>query len=184
MLRWICDNTKRDQVQNDAIHERLRVTLVEEKLVQHHLRWFKQIQQRLTETPVHNDVIRRSNNEKRDRERSNLTWKKFVKRFKKSMYHQGASIRYEKVKAAINVSKPCYSIPSFYHLLSIFPPAHFHFFLSILLSFLLFNEFFLSSFIFPIFVILFYSYFFSSCGFISNLPNLLETKRLDCCCCC
>jgi hypothetical protein len=121
---------KKEQVQNDDIHERLRVTPVEEKLVQHHLRWFKQIQRRLTEAPVHNDVIRRSNNEKRDRERSNLTWKKFVKRFKKSMYHQGASIRYEKVKAAIHVSKPCSLIPFFYYLLSIFPPPIFIFFLA------------------------------------------------------
>jgi signal recognition particle GTPase len=65
MLRWICDNIKRDQVQNDDIHE--RVTPIEEKLVQHRLRWFKQIQRRLMEAPVHNDVIRQFNNEKRER---------------------------------------------------------------------------------------------------------------------
>jgi signal recognition particle GTPase len=65
MLRWICDNIKRDQVQNDDIHK--RVTPIEEKLVQHRLRWFKQIQRRLMEAPVHNDVIRQFNNEKRER---------------------------------------------------------------------------------------------------------------------
>jgi hypothetical protein len=33
MLRWICDNTRRDRVWNDDMCERLWVTLVEEKLV-------------------------------------------------------------------------------------------------------------------------------------------------------
>jgi hypothetical protein len=38
MLRWICGHIRRDQVWNDDIHERLAVTPVEEKLMQHHLR--------------------------------------------------------------------------------------------------------------------------------------------------
>jgi hypothetical protein len=38
MLRWICGHTRRDRVQNDGIRERLGVTPVEEKLVQHRLR--------------------------------------------------------------------------------------------------------------------------------------------------
>jgi hypothetical protein len=46
MLRWICDNIRRDQVWNDDKHERLGVAPVEEKLVQHHLRWFGHIQRR------------------------------------------------------------------------------------------------------------------------------------------
>jgi hypothetical protein len=33
MLRWICDNTRRDRVQNNDIHERLEETPVEDKLV-------------------------------------------------------------------------------------------------------------------------------------------------------
>jgi hypothetical protein len=44
MLRWICGITRRDRAWNDDIRERLGVTLVEEKLVQHHLRWFGHIQ--------------------------------------------------------------------------------------------------------------------------------------------
>jgi hypothetical protein len=40
MLRWICGHTRRDWVRNDDIRERLGVTSVEEKLVQHRLRWF------------------------------------------------------------------------------------------------------------------------------------------------
>jgi hypothetical protein len=40
MLRWICGHTRRDRLRNDDIRERLRVAPVEEKLVQHRLRWF------------------------------------------------------------------------------------------------------------------------------------------------
>jgi hypothetical protein len=67
MLQWICGNTRRDQVQNDDICERLGVALVEEILVQHRLRWFGHIQRRPTEAPVRGGVIRRFGNEKRGR---------------------------------------------------------------------------------------------------------------------
>jgi hypothetical protein len=80
MLRWICDNTRRDRVQNDDIRERLGVAPVEEKLVQHHLRWFGHIQRRPAEAPVRSGVIRRSGNKKRGRGRLNLTWEESVKR--------------------------------------------------------------------------------------------------------
>jgi hypothetical protein len=56
------------------------VTPVEEKLVQHRLRWFGHIQQRLAEAPIRNRVIRRTGNEKRGRGRPNLTWEESVKR--------------------------------------------------------------------------------------------------------
>jgi hypothetical protein len=56
------------------------VTPTEEKLVQHHLRWFEHIQRRPAEAPVHSGVIRRSDNEKRGRGQSNLTWEESVKR--------------------------------------------------------------------------------------------------------
>jgi hypothetical protein len=44
MLRWICGNTRRYRVRNDDIREKLGVAPVEEKLMQHHLRWFGHIQ--------------------------------------------------------------------------------------------------------------------------------------------
>jgi hypothetical protein len=78
MLRWICDHTRRDRVQNDDIRERLRVPPVEEKLVQHRLRWFRHIQWRPTEAPIRIGVIRRTDNKNRGREQSNLTRKEFV----------------------------------------------------------------------------------------------------------
>jgi hypothetical protein len=73
MLRWICGNTKKDRVQNDDIRERLGVTLVEKKVVQHRLRWFGHIQRKPVEAPVRSRVIRRSDNEKRGRGRPNMT---------------------------------------------------------------------------------------------------------------
>ena len=80
MLRWICGNTRRDRIRNDDIRERLGVAPVEEKLVQHRLRWFGHIQRRPAEAPVRSGVIRRSGNEKRGRGRPNLTWEESVKR--------------------------------------------------------------------------------------------------------
>jgi hypothetical protein len=67
MLRWICGHTRRDRVRNDDIRKRLGVTPVEEKLVQHHSRWFGHIQWRPAETPIRNGVTRRTGNEKRHR---------------------------------------------------------------------------------------------------------------------
>ena len=40
MLRWICGHTRMDRVQNDDIRDRLEVAPIEEKHVQHRLRWF------------------------------------------------------------------------------------------------------------------------------------------------
>jgi hypothetical protein len=80
MLQWICGNTRRDRIRHDDIRERLGVAPVEEKLVQHRLRWFEHIQQRPVEAPVHSGIIRRSGNEKKGRVRPNLTWEESVKR--------------------------------------------------------------------------------------------------------
>jgi hypothetical protein len=80
MLRWICGHTRRDRVQNDDIRERLGVAPVEEKLMQHRLRWFGHMQRRPAETPIRNGVIRRTDNKKIDRGWLNLTWKESVKR--------------------------------------------------------------------------------------------------------
>jgi hypothetical protein len=58
MLRWICGHTRRNQVRNDDIRERLGVAPVEQKLMQHHLRWFRHMQQRPADAPIRNGVIR------------------------------------------------------------------------------------------------------------------------------
>jgi hypothetical protein len=64
MLRWICGHTRRDRVRNDDIRERVGVALIEEKLMQHRLRWFGHIQRRPEEAPVHIGIIRRPENVK------------------------------------------------------------------------------------------------------------------------
>jgi hypothetical protein len=80
MLRWICGHTRRDRARNDDIRERLVVAPVEEKLVQHRLRWFGHMQRRPVEAPICNGVIRRTGNKKRGRGWPNLTWEESVKR--------------------------------------------------------------------------------------------------------
>jgi hypothetical protein len=65
------------------------VAPVEEKLVQHRLRWFGHIQWRPAEAPIRSGVIRRSGNEKRGRERPNsldATYTPFFRGF----HHLGA----------------------------------------------------------------------------------------------
>jgi hypothetical protein len=55
------------------------VAPVEEKLVQHRLRWFGHMQRRPAEAPIRNEVIRRTGN-KRGRGPPNLTWEESVKK--------------------------------------------------------------------------------------------------------
>jgi hypothetical protein len=93
MLRWICGHTRRDQVQNDDICEKLGVTPVEEKLVQHRLRWFGHMQRRPTEAPIRNGVIRRTGNKKRQRTTKLDMGGVREERFKELVYYQGVSIR-------------------------------------------------------------------------------------------
>ncbi|RCV21622.1 hypothetical protein SETIT_4G152600v2 [Setaria italica] len=51
MLRWICGHTRRDRVRNEDIRDRLGVAPIEEKLIQHRLRWFGHFQRRPPEAP-------------------------------------------------------------------------------------------------------------------------------------
>ncbi|KAE8773346.1 hypothetical protein D1007_54495 [Hordeum vulgare] len=80
-----------DRVRNDDIRERLAVAPIEEKLVQHRLRWFGHIQRRPSEAPVHSGRIKRAENVKRGRGRPNLTWEESVKRPEGLEYRQRLS---------------------------------------------------------------------------------------------
>jgi hypothetical protein len=62
MLRWICGHTRKDQIKNDDIRDKLGVTSIQEKLVQHRLRWFDHIQRRSPEAPVHSGILSRPEN--------------------------------------------------------------------------------------------------------------------------
>ena len=78
MLRWICGHTRRDRVRND-IRDRLGVAPIEEKLVQHRLRWFGHVQRRPPEALVHSGILGQDSNVKRGRGRPKLTWVEAIK---------------------------------------------------------------------------------------------------------
>jgi hypothetical protein len=59
MLRWICGHTRKDRIRNDDIRDKLRVAPIQEKLVQHRLRWFGHIQRRPPEALVRNNILSR-----------------------------------------------------------------------------------------------------------------------------
>jgi len=67
MLCWICGHTRLDRVRNDEIRDRLGVAPIEEKLIQHRLRWFGHIQRRPLDAPVHRGIVRQDNNVKKGR---------------------------------------------------------------------------------------------------------------------
>jgi hypothetical protein len=46
MLHWMCGHTRKDRIRNEVIRDRLGVAPIDEKLVQHRLRWFGHIQRR------------------------------------------------------------------------------------------------------------------------------------------
>ena len=74
MLRWICGHTRMYRVRNDDIRDRLGVAPIEEKLVQHRLRWFSRVQRRPSEAPVRCGVLSRDIIMRRGRGRPKLTW--------------------------------------------------------------------------------------------------------------
>ena len=54
------------RVRNDDIRDRLGVALIEEKLVQHRLRWFGYVQRRPPEAPLRSGILSQDSNVKRE----------------------------------------------------------------------------------------------------------------------
>ncbi len=67
MLRWSCGHIRRDRVRNEDIRDRVGVVPIEEKLIQHRLRWFVHVQRRPPEAPVRSGVLKRVVNVKSGR---------------------------------------------------------------------------------------------------------------------
>jgi hypothetical protein len=67
ILRWIYGHTRGDRIRNDDIRDKLGVAPIQEKLVQHRLRWFDYIQLRPSEAPVCNGILSRPENTRRGR---------------------------------------------------------------------------------------------------------------------
>jgi hypothetical protein len=80
MLHWICGHTRKDRIRNDDIRDKLGVAPIQEKLVQHRLRWFGHIQRRPLEASVRSGILSRPENTRRGRGRPRLTWEKAIKR--------------------------------------------------------------------------------------------------------
>ncbi|KAJ1699237.1 hypothetical protein LUZ63_007749 [Rhynchospora breviuscula] len=80
MLRWICGHTRRDRIKNDDIRDMVGVAPIEEKLIQHRLRWFGHTQRRPPEAPVRSGILNHFENTRRGRGRPRLTWDEAVKR--------------------------------------------------------------------------------------------------------
>jgi hypothetical protein len=68
MLCWICGHTRRDQIRNDDIRDKLGIVPIQEKLVQHHLRWFGHIQRRFPEALVRSGILSRPENTRKERD--------------------------------------------------------------------------------------------------------------------
>jgi hypothetical protein len=79
MLHWICGHTRMDRVRNDDICGRLGVALIEEKFVQHRLRWFGHVQRRPSEAPVRCGVLSQDIDVRRGRGRLKLTGRRQLK---------------------------------------------------------------------------------------------------------
>ena len=72
-------SNEQDRVRNDDIRDRLGVAPIEEKLVQHQLRWFGHVQRRPPEAPVCTGILSQDSNVKRGRGRPKLTWVEAIK---------------------------------------------------------------------------------------------------------
>jgi hypothetical protein len=62
------------------MRDHLGIAPIEEKLVQHRLRWFGHVPRRPSEAPVHCGVLSRDINVRRGRGRLKLTWGDAIKR--------------------------------------------------------------------------------------------------------
>ena len=80
MLRRICGHTRLDRVRNDEICDQVGVAPIEEKLIQHRLRWFGHVHRRPLDAPMHRSIVRRDNNVKRGGGRPKLMWDEAIKR--------------------------------------------------------------------------------------------------------
>jgi hypothetical protein len=84
MLWWIYSHVRKNRVQKNDICDSLSVTPIEEKLVQHWLRWFAQ---RISpETSVHSRILRHDSNGKRQWKAKVNMGRGSKKRFKRIKY--------------------------------------------------------------------------------------------------
>ncbi|KAG2581508.1 hypothetical protein PVAP13_6KG039370 [Panicum virgatum] len=107
MLCWICGHTRMDRVRNDDIWDRLGIAPMEEKFIQHRLRWFGHVQRRPPKAPVHSGILKHDGNMRRARGQPKLTWEETIRRdLKDWSIPRDLSLDRSAWKAAIHVPEP------------------------------------------------------------------------------
>jgi len=102
-----CWPTKRRHVQQLSVAEMRMLRSIEEKLIQHRLRWFGHVQRRPPEAPVRSGVLKRADNVKSGRGRPKLTWDESVKRdLKEWNIPKDLAMDRSAWRLAINVPEP------------------------------------------------------------------------------
>ena len=74
MLRWMCGNTRRDNVRNEDIRTKIGVASIEEKMRENRLRWFCHVRRRLTDVLVRQVECIKLGQVKRAQGRPKKTW--------------------------------------------------------------------------------------------------------------
>ncbi|KAL6530710.1 hypothetical protein OROGR_014570 [Orobanche gracilis] len=78
MLRWMCGHTKKDRLRNEVIREKVRVTSIEDKIMENRLRWFGHVRRRPVDAPVRRLEIWGTINIVKGRGRPKKTWIKLI----------------------------------------------------------------------------------------------------------
>jgi hypothetical protein len=76
----ISGNTKKDIIQNEEILLIIRVTPIDEKMKENHLRWFGHVQKRAINAPVKKSELIQVDRMKKDRGRPKITLIEVVKK--------------------------------------------------------------------------------------------------------
>jgi hypothetical protein len=98
---------RKDRTGNDDIRDKLGVAPIQEKLVQHRLRWFGHIQRKPPEASVRSGILNRLENTRRGRGRPRLTWEEAIKRdLKERNIPKEIALDRSAWKIAIHVSEP------------------------------------------------------------------------------
>jgi hypothetical protein len=79
-LRWICGHTRKYRIRNDTIRDKLGVAQIQEKPVQHRLRWSGHIKRIPPEAPVRSDILSRPESTRKEIGRPRLTWEEIIKK--------------------------------------------------------------------------------------------------------
>ena len=107
MLRWMCGNTRRDEVRNENIHTKIGVATIKEKMRENHLRWFGHVRRRATDAqlPVHRIEGIKLGQVKRAQGIPKKTWMEVIRQEAKGL-SEGILLDRNKWRKLIHVPDP------------------------------------------------------------------------------